>query len=152
MHCFQCFFLCELAVKSGDLYGRRGVWWLGAAALLGVAIAANAGGAVPILIVSDGLQAPIATRKGAPVVIAFEYAGGTGYSWLVQDPLPTGVRVASEDSQPSKPGVPGGTLRQAVTFVVDQAGEHRVMVAFRRPWLEPNDTDRRVILRFSVAE
>ena len=127
---------------------------LAAAALLGagLGVAALAGETAPTLIESDGEQAPISTRAGETVSVAFAYAGGTGYCWIVQDPMPSGARVTADQSAPAKPGVAGGSLRQTMSFALDQPGEYRVALAFRRSWEAVSTKDRRVVLRFVVSK
>ena len=128
--------------------------WLAAAALLGagLGVAALAGETAPTLIESDGEQAPISTRAGEVVSVAFAYAGGTGYRWIVQDPMPSGARVTADQSQPAKPGLAGGPQRQIISFVFDRPGEFRAGLAFRRVWEAARTNDRSVVLRFVVSE
>ena len=125
-----------------------------AATLAGTAVWAAATAvlaATPVLITTRGEQAPIDARVGAPVAVALEYAGGTGYAWLLPDPLPPGVRLISNEAASAKPGLPGGPVRQTITFAVDTSGLSRLALAFRRPWLAASDADPKVILKVSVA-
>ena len=127
---------------------------LAAAVLLGagLAVAARAGETAPVLIETDGEQAPISAHTGETVSVAFAYAGGTGYRWIVQDPMPSGVRVTADQSAPTKPGVAGGSQRQIISFVFDRPGQFRTGLAFRRAWDAARVNDRSVLLRFVVSE
>ena len=111
-----------------------------------------AAGSPALVIITQGEQAPISTRIGAPVSVALDYAGGTGYAWLVPDPLPPGVRLVSNGTAPATPGLPGGPVRQTITFAIDTPGQVRMTLAFRRSWLPASDADPKVILRFSVTQ
>ena len=125
---------------------------VGTAVWAAVSSASAASASPALVITTPGEQAPISARIGAPISIAFDYAGGTGFAWLLPDPLPIGMRLLSNESTPAKPGLSGGPVRQTITFAFDAPSEARVTLAFRRSWLAPSDADAKVILKLFLTQ
>jgi hypothetical protein len=94
----------------------------------------------------------IHAKVGGPVAVVFDIAGGSGFKWWPQEPLPDGVRFLGTSLKPHSPGLPGGTAQQTLTFAIDLPGEIAVDLVFRRSWLQATQADPAVALWFVVRK
>lgn len=81
----------------------------------------------------NGRTVPV--TAGQRIEAVLPQSAGTGYRWLL-DPLPDGVELVEERTEPGTPGLVGGTGQRVLTLLVRDpaAGPLRLVARLRRPW------------------
>jgi predicted secreted protein len=84
----------------------------------------------------DGRVVPVAAGQRVETVLP--QSGATGYRWVL-DPLPAGVELVEERTEPGGFGLVGGTGQRVFAVVVRDpaAGPVRLTARLRREWEPP---------------
>lgn len=76
----------------------------------------------------------VTVATGATLAVDLAGIPGTGFRWLIAGSPPAFLKMTGEDA--GGPGVrPGQKVRQRLTFAVTGAGEGRLVLQYRRPWV-----------------
>jgi predicted secreted protein len=128
--------------------------WLVAVAVAGLAVAAcgraqsggvdtvKAADSHTVTIAESQNGQTVAVCRGDEVLVTFEEAGGTGYSWTMEPVVSKALVVGAEESVALHPGLAGGPMRQVFHLRMKRAGTVILHFGFARPWMKGSPPEK----------